>query len=965
MRDIDNAVINVISELGEMGWPYQAQSETKITTFCPAHEHVLDGKTHTPSCVIDLEKKTFSCKSAKCGQYGNFIKFFCLATRQSPEVVSEYFAQRYGTEAKEKTIHPDVIERWHVELWKQPVMLKELLDRGISEEVIKEKRYGFNGERITIPIKNIEGLYVNSLFYMPGAPKNKFLSQKGRGKPRLYNWDQLSYDKIIICGGPLKADATAVRMNKLGYGAISVVSSGESYWEMAFSRQLKDKEVYVIFDIDEAGKTAAVKVSTMNKPFARGVYNVLLPLSVDKYPKGDISDYWGKENKTDEQFVHLLNLTPVFSPTNIAELLEELGAEVSIELREATNAEHIGKKIKVKAIVTSMDTVPFLVPSVVGCACDKSTAFCSSCPVFPKERNKDNLIELTIKSLSTGILPLIDIKESNKRTTLRESLGIPPCNVVEFVVKEYYNAYLLYLSPQLDITAQSNVNIVQPAYYIGTGISANSNYEFSGRILPDPKDQHAIILANLATPCVDSLDTFSPSEEILESLKVFKVDTTIDAKLAEIYADFESNITRIFFRPELHLAIDLTFHSVLNFSMDGDIKKGWVETLIIGDSSQGKSETTLKLMDHYRLGEKVDCKNASVAGLLGGVDTGGGRYIIRWGIVPKNDRRLVVLEELKGASREVIGKLTDMRSSGVAEIPKIERGKTFARTRWLALSNTRSGRAVATYTYGVQSVVDLIGSLEDIRRFDVVFILSNTQVKTSDINTSLRAKPKIVHKYTSELCRNLILWTWTRKPEQIDISLETISTLMDKSIYLCEKYSENIPIIDRGSIRYKLCRLATALAARLFSTNKALTKLVVTPEHVNYITDTIDKLYSSSSYGYADMSKALNISETIVDKDMLKKELLSLPNPKEFLELLTAQNTFDLRDICDWSGYDIDRGKTVLSLFVRKRAIVRSKGGYHKTSPFIELIKTLLNSKDVNGFSPPEYLSKDSGARNV
>ena len=74
----------------------------------------------------------------------------------------------------------------------------------------------------------------------------------------------------------------------------------------------------------------------------------------------------------------------------------------------------------------------------------------------------------------------------------------------------------------------------------------------------------------------------------------------------------------------------------------------------------------MRLMDHYKLGARHECKNATSAGLLGGLQQLGSRWFVSWGIIPMHDKRLVVLEEIKGTPIEVLAKLTDMRSSGIA-----------------------------------------------------------------------------------------------------------------------------------------------------------------------------------------------------------------------------------------------------------------------------------------------------------
>jgi DNA replicative helicase MCM subunit Mcm2 (Cdc46/Mcm family) len=105
---------------------------------------------------------------------------------------------------------------------------------------------------------------------------------------------------------------------------------------------------------------------------------------------------------------------------------------------------------------------------------------------------------------------------------------------------------------------------------------------------------------------------------------------SLTEKLDDIYSDLESNVTQIWRRRDYHLAIDLAYHSVLYMDFLGSSQlKGYIELLVVGDTREGKSQTANRLRDHYGLGTKIDCKNVSLAGLTGGVDTKGSRAFAR------------------------------------------------------------------------------------------------------------------------------------------------------------------------------------------------------------------------------------------------------------------------------------------------------------------------------------------------
>jgi hypothetical protein len=480
--------------------------------------------------------------------------------------------------------------------------------------------------------------------------------------------------------------------------------------------------------------------------------------------------------------------------------------------------------------------------------------------------------------------------------------------------------------------------------YTGQGVQLNETYEITGRVFPHPKTQQSVLVMSDIQPVKDALSTWSPDHKSLAELESFcPVDWTLEEltiKLEEIYTDLANNVTYIYHRQNLHLAIDLAYHSVLLYERDVAINNFWTQILVLGDSSQGKTETATRLMNHYQLGEKIECKNASVAGVLGGVQRiGGDKWFVTWGAIPKHDRSLIVLEELKGASTDVIAQLTDMRSSGVAEIRKIETRRAHARTRLLAISNPRGASQLSAYNYGIDAVKELIGGLEDVRRFDYILIVSANDVSAEQINEARNSRPMVDHICTDELCKRLILWGWTRKHDQIEISDETWGLILEKSKYLCSQFSDAIPIIDHGSIRWKIAKLATALAVRTFSHSSNLANVIVRNCHVEYIVNLLHNTYSSPNFGYIDFTNARKVMHKLTDPNAIIKRLEATPFPQDLVSHMLHTTEIELRDICDWCGWDRDDGIELLSFLVRKNALRRDGRSYRKTPEFTQLLK--------------------------
>ena len=953
MNETQLQSISVLAELERCGLETRFATENEVKVLCPFHDD------KTPSCSINIKSNLFKCHTAGCKAKGDFLTFLAKVLKTTRRVIWEDLSKRYDLE-EVKPINSVAVERWHEAIWDNKLFMKELHDRGVTDALIRKYRLGVDDTRISIPIPNANGIIVNIRRYLPGAPgPKKMMNKRGHGKIRLFPIEQLKYKTIIICGGEMKAIVAAHKLNKHNIGAITA-TAGEGNWDVAFNSYFNDKAVYVCFDIDKEGRTAANMVCARLKSDTKCISEIVLPLDVDAYPHGDINDYFGLENKTASDFLKVIAATPEWEMKLEVEAYDD--SIVELHLNQASLAKYTGKRILLKATVSAMDTAPYVIPKSIKVSCERNQPPCGVCPVFVKTPDKDGIVLMNIHPESPALLEMVATSKTTQRESIIAGLRMPNCKTVECKPTEYFNVEDIRLSPQLEISSRSIDDILQPALCIGHGLETNESYSFSGRMYPHPKTQQSVILISESEATSDALSNYMPVKSELNKLKIFQPEEwttdSLEEKLKEIYDDLSANVTHIFYRQPLHFVIDLTYHSCLLFNFDGKLVKGWVESLIVGDSSQGKTDATLSLKKFYGLGERIECKNATVAGLLGGLQQlNSGRWFVTWGVIPTHDRRLVILEEIKGTSTDVIGKLTDMRSSGVAEIPKIEKRRTHARTRLIMVSNPRSDMPLSSYNFGIEAVRELIGGLEDIRRFDTVLLTSAEEIPIDVLNKLQEYRPKVKKQFTSLLCRSLILWAWTRTADQISFTPEAIEFILSESTRLCSIFTEMIPIVDRGSMRYKISRLAIALACRTFSHDE-LQNVKVKYCHVEYITKYLEKTYSDKIFGYRDFSNAIDSRNELLSTDLLSKRILQTPFPHDFVQQLLYTNEIDFRDISDWCGWEKGSTAQLLSLLVRKNALQRDGRSYRKTPKFIEFLKKLLKSEDMKLMERPEFIEE-------
>ncbi len=928
------AHISVLAELEALHWdPVLPLSDDEVKTRCPLHED------HTPSCTINLKTLLFYCHASQCNRGGDFITFMAAVTKTNRATVFADLSKRYDLE-QVKAINPEVIEREHAAIWDQKHLLKELYLRGVTDSSIRKYRLGFNDGRVTIPIKNDGGVFVNIRYYLPGAPgAKKFKNASGRGKPvRLFPVDQMDYDDVVLCGGEVKAVVGAQQLNARNIGCVSgTAGEGAKGWTIDLTKRFAGKRVWICMDIDEAGQKASDVLATILRPVVRWIGIIKLPLDKDKYPKGDLNDFVAKENG--ELWSLLEGCSEWHSPID-APTIEDY-APIDTKFSETILSINVGKRMAFESVVSAAMDKPFVVPKRVLVDCDKSQECCTYCGIFPQDKKTFH-----VAAESPAILQMIDVPLEKMDSALRAALAIPRrCEVVRLSVEDHYNAWDVRVNPSLEITNRDTERTMQHAVCIDCDADLNTTYKFIGRMWPHPKTQAATLLLSKSVTTYDSLSKYQPQD--LPALRMFRPpEWTVEGlqeRLDELYTDLETHVTKIFLRRDIHVMVDLAYHSALIISVDGKKTKGWAEVLIVGDSANGKSETVEKLLQHYQLGEIVPCKNVSVAGLLGGLKQMGSQWYVSWGVIPQHDRRLVVLEELKGARVEVIASLTDMRSSGVAQTTKIEKRRSPARTRLIAVSNPRSERKMASYAFGLEVIRELIGAPEDVRRFDACLIVADGEINSRELNHLVRNPPKVKHEHTSDLCKELILWAWTRTEEQVVIAPETATEISDAAGRLTDEFCDDIPIVDKGSMRHKISRLAVALAMRTFSTTSDELVCLVRPCHAQYIEQLLRRVYSSSVFGYKFYSEATRATVEMIDAPQIESYIKGLAFPEEFIEQMLYNDDISINDVQDWTGLDREQGSQVISLLTRKRAIKRKAGGrnYAKTPQFIALLKRM------------------------
>jgi hypothetical protein len=310
----------------------------------------------------------------------------------------------------------------------------------------------------------------------------------------------------------------------------------------------------------------------------------------------------------------------------------------------------------------------------------------------------------------------------------------------------------------------------------------------------------------------------------------------------------------------------------------------------------------------------------------------------------------LIIDETSGMAEDMWGKLSRVRSEGVAEITKIQTEVANARTRLLFICNALN-KTISHYPYGIQSVPDMIKAPEDIARFDYVLVVAHNEVQGKDINRSRSIKPLL---YSQKAEQELILWCWSRKYDEVQFTNESISRVYELSLKISNIYDFSIPLIQVENIRFKLAKLAIAFAARFYSNAENGKILLVKPVHVECAWHFFDIIYRKEQSGYYQYSK-------------MKKSELDITNPEKLKEIETYFNSWDLQKTellkCLLQNTYIDPNDITVHLGVRKELGIECVSKLLKTGCLHKKGSSYVKASEFTAYLKKRLLERKSGKK--
>lgn len=556
------------------------------------------------------------------------------------------------------------------------------------------------------------------------------------------------------------------------------------------------------------------------------------------------------------------------------------------------------------------------------------------------------------------LLAMCGVNDTQLRTVLRGEVERVSCKQFGYTVSTYVRVTAMTCVPKAESfvfdPADHKVHdetggdfSYQRVYAVAEDFKVNSYYEVIGQVYAHPKDQEAVLVVTESTPAQDAIEDFD-----LDTVKhqFAPYEGSVMGVFGHLIADLGVNICKVGGRQAALAAILMTMHSPLTLTTGGQTYGGWMQTLVVGDTGEAKSQMVERLVRHVGLGELQSAQSSGRTGLLYTIVTppGADRFL-QWGSFVMNDRRFLVIDEASGMSKTEYAELRNARRDGVFKVNRSVSGEASTRTRLLVLSNPQYGKNMNEFRAGIECVEQLFENA-DIRRFDLVVGFRHGSVTQDMIDAQLNEN--VTHLFTSEVLRANVLWAWSRKPEDIVWAHGAQEAVKRAAKELNRKYEgSEIHLLSQDAPE-KIARMAQALAATLHSTDGLHNNLIIRPEHVALVCELVDTIYSAPDLDFELYVKQNADTSADIDYERLMFDMrrkIAMPfglDIGDFLEFFSSNKTISPFVIETFAGDSKAAKMVVKEMFNLKliRLTTRS-GSFEPTARFKELMRRYNRSR--------------------
>lgn len=887
--------------------------------LCPFPHTTATGVAYqetNPSAHVNIDKAVFHCKV--CGRGYSEREFIRQVLNTS--ITSSIKLQRAFDNDEDLT-------EWITAVTQTPES-KELAESfGITEDVQQLLHLGSNeGRPILFPVFMYDKLVDIRTYNPNGRPKVK--SRRGATSGLVVPFDVWRYtDKdrwTLICAG--EKDMAVARSH--GFNAITI-TGGENALPISLS-EFKGRNIAVVYDNDEAGKAGAVKLCAKLKPVAAHLKNVTAFHEVCTENKEDITDFFVKYHKTREDMIGYLEATPEFVvPEDFVDDHRPL-----VNLFKASSPTYLNKILRTNVQVVATSEQTFEVPTAAIAEKFKESDDGKD-TMYAGEIRDWNLEEYNVQD----ILYLMDhkLKEPDiKKNIINKFMGIP-MKEKHVTLKHKISSQVVhkaYVTDMFESGDESTVTMEYLVYSIGCKLESGKKYTVTHKLVPNPHaGQELVMIVLEATQANDSVSNFQLTDKVKRNLDVFRnlqgsIPERVNEQVQRVKGllGYDGN-------DQLIRAVDLAYHTPLQFKLGRFTERAYLDLMLVGESRVGKSSTAKALLETYQLGmfTSLAGNSATVAGLIGGSNKVGGGYQTRAGLIPQNHKGLMILEEFGKCNGNIVKELTDIRSSNEVRIARVSGSLTLpAMVRMISLSNVKANghdiKPIASYPNGISVIAELVGTAEDIARYDLMLVLSDKG------NTNIDPFWEPMQPFAKEAYMDKVRWVWSRGPDQVLISENVGRYIMEKANEMNEIYDSHIKIFGTEAWK-KLSRLAIAIASYCVSTDDTYENVVVNRPHVDYAVRVMQESYDNDTFRLREYVEHEKKYTTIDDDGVQTLQDLYMTAPGLLLQL-EQEATTNRMTLMSAAGLTNDQYNGIVNRMLRNMFIRMGNSEIRPTERF-------------------------------
>lgn len=875
---------------------FDGREEVKV--HCPFHHDTI------ASASVNTTKNVFRCNA--CNEGHSEISFLAKLNNISLLNASKVLQQLEQTDKDQWSL----VEQ--AELWGDLEFLDKVRDLGIRDKTIEKLNLGLTTvgdvKFLAVPVY-YNGVLMDvrryNLLKNPKYPK--LIGNKDAEVGMVFPYDlwKDTTDKTYIFEG----EKDAIMAIEMGLNAITLTGGAGAKPNELSLNSFKDREVVICYDNDEAGRTGAENLFIALHKVAKSVKYI------------DISDVVSKEK---EDFYDAVKLYGLDALTFKILPEHEFSDDLLSQKKNYTTIKNALDNNKIRQKITS----------IVGVSADYADTYAlpiiATAEKVKESMNRNgNMLDVGVRRTwyfdkTRNLSQLLELIESNAKQHvvlkhLRNYLGIPDSeDGIELRINQYETVYKVKIvdSTSTDVDEANNIQL---DLYTFEKLKVGTEYEIEYLILPHPDKHQKLTAVAIEVRERDAESDFRINKDLLIPLMH---KGTVKERVNKLYESAKHHIAK-HLNYGMWLMMDLVFNSILQINYGVDTW-GALDVFIIGDTATGKSELAKGLTKLYDYGHFLSLKTSTTVGLIGGSKKEGDSLLNTIGAIPRQHKKLVVMEEFSGADQSFIKTMTDIRTTRKVHIIRVA-GELVApcNLRMITISNPLGDekgfpKFLSTFPNGVMPLMELINNPEDVGRYDGFYMMPQITSRVNPFSIKLENEP-----IPKECYEHKAQWTHTRTKENVIWADGVEAHVWEMAEKLNEMFDSNFPLFGTKA-SLKLARFSVALASMILNVDETFENIVVTKEIVDFMVDYLISIYDNQLFKLREYKEEYDSFNNYTDEDVRLLEEL-YPKNVNIIEYLEKTSVTSLESLRANSGLD-GKDFNVLYSTLSKYKFIRNTG---------------------------------------